>query len=133
MAWMDLEKSGRLEIDINVSLLKGSLFQRTFLEHVPFHDSRNPYVPCVSEVHAGPAKFEFGDDEFVDWVDGQAPTGPDCLCRAVRIRQRLTWNKKTMRKKQVLDHGCFFIAAYCLLFTSWQSQLVPVWSRSESH
>lgn len=23
-------------------------------------------------VHAGPAKFEFGDDEFVDWVDGQA-------------------------------------------------------------
>lgn len=25
-----------------------------------------------SLVHAGPAKFEFGDDEFVDWVDGQA-------------------------------------------------------------
>jgi len=25
-----------------------------------------------SWVHAGPAKFEFGDDEFVDWVDGQA-------------------------------------------------------------
>ena len=25
-----------------------------------------------TEVHAGPAKFEFGDDEFVDWVDGQA-------------------------------------------------------------
>eukprot|EP00435_Cladocopium_sp_Y103_P063536 s100_g25.t1 len=24
------------------------------------------------QVHAGPAKFEFGDDEFVDWVDGQA-------------------------------------------------------------
>jgi carotenoid cleavage dioxygenase-like enzyme len=25
-----------------------------------------------SWVHAAPAKFEFGDDEFVDWVDGQA-------------------------------------------------------------
>lgn len=25
-----------------------------------------------SLVHAGPAKFEFGTDEFVDWVDGQA-------------------------------------------------------------
>ena len=25
-----------------------------------------------SLVHAGPAKFEFGNDEFVDWVDGQA-------------------------------------------------------------
>lgn len=23
-------------------------------------------------IHAGPAKFEFGPDEFVDWVDGQA-------------------------------------------------------------
>lgn len=25
-----------------------------------------------SLIHAGPAKFEFGEDEFVDWVDGQA-------------------------------------------------------------
>ena len=27
---------------------------------------------ATPQVHAGPAKFEFGDDEFVDWVDGQA-------------------------------------------------------------
>ena len=37
--------------------------------------SENPsgrWLRIASEVHAGPAKFEFGDDEFVDWVDGQA-------------------------------------------------------------
>jgi len=32
-----------------------------------------------SLVHAGPAKFEFGDDEFVDWVDGQAMLYKVCI------------------------------------------------------
>ena len=47
-----------------------------------------------AEVHAGPAKFEFGDDEFVDWVDGQAE-------RALRR------SGKTLKHVKALDRaGC---------------------------
>jgi carotenoid cleavage dioxygenase-like enzyme len=55
-----------------------------------------------SLVHAGPAKFEFGDDEFVDWVDGQAMLyririNGDGTCE-YRNRWLNTWNHKMHRE-----------------------------------
>jgi len=52
-------------------------------------------------VHAGPAKFEFGDDEFVDWVDGQAMLyrlriRGDDKCE-YRNRWLNTWNHRSHR------------------------------------
>lgn len=53
-------------------------------------------------VHAGPAKFEFGDDEFVDWVDGQAmlyrlKIGGDGDCQ-YKNRWLDTWNHRMHRE-----------------------------------
>jgi len=53
-------------------------------------------------VHAGPAKFEFGDDEFVDWVDGQAmlyrlKIGGDDDCQ-YKNRWLDTWNHRMHRE-----------------------------------
>jgi len=53
-------------------------------------------------VHAGPAKFEFGDDEFVDWVDGQAmlyrlKIGGDGDCQ-YKNKWLDTWNHRMHRE-----------------------------------
>lgn len=55
-----------------------------------------------SLVHAGPAKFEFGEDEFVDWVDGQAMLyrvqfHGDGQC-SYRNRWLDTWNHRSHRE-----------------------------------
>lgn len=55
-----------------------------------------------SLVHAGPAKFEFGNDEFVDWVDGQAmlyrvQIQEDGKCQ-YRNRWLDTWNHRRHRE-----------------------------------
>jgi len=55
-----------------------------------------------SLLHAGPAKFEFGDDEFVDWIDGQAMLYriqilPDGSC-TYRNRWLDTWNHRSHRE-----------------------------------
>jgi len=46
-----------------------------------------------SLVHAGPAKFEFGENEFVDWVDGQA----------MLYRVRINGDGKAEYRNQWLD------------------------------
>ncbi|CAE8682662.1 unnamed protein product, partial [Polarella glacialis] len=56
-----------------------------------------------SLVHAGPAKFEFGPDEFVDWVDGQAMLyrlriNADGECE-YRNRWLNTWNHRMHKEK----------------------------------
>jgi len=53
-------------------------------------------------IHAGPAKFEFGDDEFVDWVDGQAmlyrlQIHGEGQC-SYRNRWLDTWNHRSHRE-----------------------------------
>eukprot|EP00931_Biecheleriopsis_adriatica_P004912 TRINITY_DN1064_c0_g1_i3.p1 TRINITY_DN1064_c0_g1~~TRINITY_DN1064_c0_g1_i3.p1 ORF type:complete len:683 (-),score=139.15 TRINITY_DN1064_c0_g1_i3:75-2057(-) len=53
-------------------------------------------------VHAGPAKFEFGKDEFVDWVDGQAMLyrvkfGSDGACQ-YKNKWLDTWNHRMHRE-----------------------------------
>lgn len=55
-----------------------------------------------SLVHAGPAKFEFGEDEFIDWVDGQAmlyrlQVRGDGECE-YRNRWLDTWNHRSHRE-----------------------------------
>lgn len=46
-------------------------FPDLFVGSIAFHTPPSRHA----KVHAGPAKFEFGDDEFVDWVDGQVGNG----------------------------------------------------------
>lgn len=61
----------RAPSDFHVSISVETWTSSGSRSSVDSHLSEGRGLPS-SEVHAGPAKFEFGDDEFVDWVDGQA-------------------------------------------------------------
>ena len=77
-----------------------------------------------TEVHAGPAKFEFGDDEFVDWVDGQARSwskpylesqGKEheaCDMQAMLYRLKIGGDDNCQYKNRLLLLLCSFVSSH---------------------
>ncbi|CAE7456032.1 Bco2, partial [Symbiodinium sp. CCMP2456] len=75
---------------------------QSFLLVARSFEAMNHRDASCARVHAGPAKFEFGDDEFVDWVDGQAmlyrlKIGGDGECQ-YKNRWLDTWNHRMHRE-----------------------------------